>query len=165
MEAMGLARSSIDVEFWRGKRVFLTGHTGFKGGWLSVWLKYLGAQLHGFALWPPTNPSIFDIAGVGKGMHHTIGDVRDYSLLLTEMKASEPEILIHMAAQPLVRHSYVDPIQTYSTNVMGTVNVIEAARHVGSVKAIINVTTDKCYENKEWLWGYRESDQIGGYDP
>jgi len=162
---MGIATSHVEQDFWYGKRVFLTGHTGFKGSWLSIWLKSMGAQLHGFSLPPPTNPSLFDQAGVAKGLHHTVGDVRHYTSLLSEMKVSKPEIIIHMAAQPLVRDSYMDPTETYATNVMGTVNVFEAARHLSTVRAILNVTTDKCYDNKEWLWGYRENDPLGGHDP
>ncbi len=157
---------AINPEFWRDKRVLLTGHTGFKGGWLSLWLQSLGAEVHGLALAPPTLPNLFTVARVADEMaSSTIGDIRDYDTVCTAMQASKPEIVIHMAAQPLVRLSYSEPVATYATNVMGTVHVLEAARHAGSVKAIVNVTTDKCYENKEWVWGYREDEPMGGYDP
>jgi CDP-glucose 4,6-dehydratase len=155
----------VDPIFWSGKRVFLTGHTGFKGSWLSLWLQAMGAELHGLALAPPTTPALFDAAQVGAGMFSTIGDIRDYATVLAAMKACQPEIVIHMAAQPLVRYSYEAPVETYATNVMGTVHVLEAARQVDTVKAIVNVTTDKCYENKEWVWGYREDEPMGGFDP
>lgn len=154
-----------NTDFWRGKRVFLTGHTGFKGSWLSLWLQQLGAHVHGYSLPPPSNPSLFTEASVERGMTSTIADIRDLKTLQDSMKKCEPEILIHMAAQPLVRQSYKDPIETYSTNVMGTVHVFEAARQAPSLKAIVNVTTDKCYENKEWHWGYRENEPMGGLDP
>ena len=155
----------VNPAFWQGKRVFLTGHTGFKGSWLSLWLQSMGAELHGLALQPPTTPALFDEARVGLGMQSAIGDIRDYPTVLGAMQACKPDIIIHMAAQPLVRHSYKAPVETYATNVMGTVHVLEAARHVGTVRAIVNVTTDKCYENKEWFWGYREDETMGGYDP
>jgi len=151
--------------FWQGKRVFLTGHTGFKGGWLSLWLQSLGAEVTGFALNPPTNPSLFDVANVASGMRSVIGDVRDLDLLQKSLKEAKPEIVIHMAAQPLVRYSYANPVETYATNVMGSVHLLESIRHVDSVKAVVNVTSDKCYENREWVWGYREDEAMGGYDP
>jgi len=152
--------------FWIGKRVFLTGHTGFKGSWLSLWLQSLGAEVYGLSLEPSTEPNLFTVAQVLSGMKgHTIGDIRDLSAVQRAMYAAQPEIIIHMAAQPLVRLSYVEPVETYATNVMGTVHVLEAARKVPSVKAILVVTTDKCYENKEWAWGYRENDPLGGHDP
>jgi len=151
--------------FWRGKRVFLTGHTGFKGSWLSLWLQSMGAELTGFALNPPTNPSLFEVANVGAGMRSVIGDVRDFKLFKTTMQDADPEIVIHMAAQPLVRYSYSNPVETYATNVMGSVHLLETVRHTKSVKAVVNVTSDKCYENREWVWGYREDDAVGGYDP
>ena len=152
--------------FWRGKRVFLTGHTGFKGGWLSLWLQSLGAQVHGLALAPPTTPNLFTVAQVEKGMaSHTIGDIRNLATVQQAMQAAQPDIVIHMAAQPLVRLSYAEPVETYATNVMGTVHVLESARHTPSIKAIVVVTTDKCYENKEWVWGYREDEPMGGHDP
>jgi CDP-glucose 4,6-dehydratase len=155
----------MNPDFWRGKRVFLTGHTGFKGSWLSLWLQSMGAQLQGLALDPPTTPNLFTEARVGAGMASTIGDIRDLATVQQAMAAFQPDIVLHMAAQPLVRLSYVEPVETYATNVMGTVHVLEAARRAGSVRAIVNVTTDKCYENKEWFWGYREDEPMGGYDP
>ena len=151
--------------FWRGKRVFLTGHTGFKGSWLSLWLQQLGAQVTGYALQPPTDPSLFEAAHVAKGMVSHIGDIRDGEGLAAAMGRAKPEIVIHMAAQPLVRQSYVDPVETYSTNVMGTVHLLEAVRRTPGVRAVVNVTTDKCYENREWVWGYRENEPMGGFDP
>lgn len=151
--------------FWKGKRVLLTGHTGFKGSWLSLWLQSMGAQVVGYALVPPTNPSLFDVAEVSKGMTSIIGDIRDLGHLHKVFAEHQPEIVIHMAAQPLVRYSYIEPVETYSTNVMGTVNLLEAVRSTGSVKAVVNVTTDKCYENREWVWGYRENEAMGGFDP
>lgn len=157
--------SVIDPKFWQGKRVFLTGHTGFKGSWLSLWLQSMGAELFGYALNPPTNPALFEEADVASGMSSVIGDVRDYEALLAALKQSRAEIVIHMAAQPLVRLSYNQPVGTYATNVMGTVHLLEATRQVGGVRAVVNVTTDKCYENKEWAWGYREDEPMGGYDP
>jgi CDP-glucose 4,6-dehydratase len=155
----------MNPAFWHGKRVFLTGHTGFKGGWLSLWLQSLGAQVTGYALSPPTNPSLFEVANVGAGMTSIIADVRDLSTLQQAMEAAQPHIVIHMAAQPLVRYSYENPVETYSTNVMGTVHLLESVRTTTSVKALVVVTTDKCYENKEWLWGYREDEPMGGFDP
>lgn len=155
----------IDPKFWQGKRVFLTGHTGFKGSWLSLWLQSMGAKLYGYALMPPTTPALFDEAQVAQGMTSIIGDVRDYGSLFEALKQSQAEIVIHMAAQPLVRLSYDQPVETYATNVMGTVHLLEAIRQVGGVRAVVNVTTDKCYENKEWVWGYREDEPMGGHDP
>lgn len=152
-------------DFWRGKRVLVTGHTGFKGSWLCIWLQMLGAKAFGFALPSPTTPSLFGQAKVAKGMTSTLGDIRDFALVRETLEQVQPDIVIHMAAQPLVRYSYQKPIETYATNVMGTVHLLEAIRHNGSVKAVINVTTDKCYENKEWLWGYRENEPMGGHDP
>ena len=152
--------------FWRGKRVFLTGHTGFKGSWLSLWLQSMGAELYGLALTPPTTPNLFTVAQVASGMAgSTIGDIRDLATVQKAMQASQADIVIHMAAQPLVRLSYTEPVETYATNVMGTVHVLESARHTPSVKAVVVITTDKCYENKEWLWGYREDESMGGHDP
>ena len=157
---------TVNPSFWRGKRVFLTGHTGFKGSWLSLWLQSLGAELHGLALEPPTTPNLFTVAQVASGMaSSTIGDIRDLATVQKAMQASQADIVIHMAAQPLVRLSYAEPVQTYATNVMGTVHVLESARHTPSVKAVVVVTTDKCYENKEWAWGYREDEPMGGHDP
>lgn len=162
---MELGTAMVNADFWRGKRVFVTGHTGFKGSWLSLWLQEMGAELHGFALPSPTSPALFDEARVGQRMASTIGDIRDYAAVHAAMLACRPEIVLHLAAQPLVRHSYHAPVETYATNVMGTVHVLEAARQVGSVRAILNVTTDKCYENREWVWGYREDEPLGGHDP
>ena len=154
-----------NASFWRAKRVLLTGHTGFKGSWLSLWLQSMGATLRGLSLTPPTEPSLFNVARVAEGMDHQIADIRDYSAVKSAFHDFKPEIVIHMAAQPLVRLSYKQPIETYATNVMGTVHVLEAARHCGSVRAIVNITTDKCYENREWVWGYREDEPMGGHDP
>lgn len=162
---MELNSRRIDPGFWNGRRVFLTGHTGFKGAWLSLWLQAMGADVHGLALAPPTTPSLFDTIDAARGMTSRIGDIRDYHTVAGAMSACDPEIVVHMAAQPLVRLSYAEPVQTYATNVMGTVHVLEAARHQPSVRAIVNVTTDKCYENKEWIWGYRENEPMGGADP
>ena len=155
----------VDSNFWKEKRVYLTGHTGFKGSWLSLWLQSLGATVKGYALNPPTTPNLFDIARVREGMVSDIGDIRHLEILSASMVAFNPDIVFHLAAQPLVRYSYEAPVETYSTNVMGTVNVFEAARQCTNLKAIINVTTDKCYENKEWWWGYREDEPMGGFDP
>src|SRR3989338_6590762 len=155
----------VKPSFWAGKLVLLTGHTGFKGSWLSLCLQSMGAQVVGYALAPPTNPSLFEVAEVGKGMTSIIGDIRDLEHLRVVFAENKPEIVVHMAAQPLVRYSYVEPVETYSTNVMGTVNLLEAVRSTGSVKAVVNVTSDKCYENREWGWGYRENEAMGGYDP
>jgi CDP-glucose 4,6-dehydratase len=152
-------------QFWTGKRVFLTGHTGFKGSWLSIWLKDLGAELTGFALPPPTKPSLFEVADVSSGMTSIIGDIRDSAVLTKALRDAQPEIVIHMAAQPIVRLSYEQPVETYSTNVMGLVHLFEAVRKSPGVRAVVNVTSDKCYENKEWVWGYRESEPMGGHDP
>lgn len=155
----------VNPLFWKNKRVLLTGHTGFKGSWLSLWLQSMGAQVTGYALAPPTNPSLFEVAEVGKNMTSIIGDIRNLEHLRKVFAEHRPEIVIHMAAQPLVRYSYIEPVETYSTNVMGTVNLLEAVRGTDSVKAVVNVTTDKCYENREWVWGYRENEAMGGYDP
>ncbi|MFT0171972.1 CDP-glucose 4,6-dehydratase [Paraburkholderia mimosarum] len=156
---------AVNPTFWRDKKVFVTGHTGFKGSWLCLWLQRLGAQVSGYALAAPTTPSLFEVAHVARGMRSTIGDVRDAAALTTAMRDTAPEIVIHMAAQPLVRQSYADPVETYSTNVMGTVHLLEAVRKTPTVRAVVNVTSDKCYENREWVWGYREDEQMGGYDP
>ena len=151
--------------FWKEKRVLVTGHTGFKGSWLSLWLQKLGADVLGYALSPPTQPSLFEVAHVADGMTSITGDVRDLEHLQAVIAEYRPEIIIHMAAQPLVRYSYENPIETYSTNVMGTVNVLEAVRQSESVRVAVCITSDKCYENKEWLWGYRENETVGGRDP
>lgn len=165
MEKMELNRRRVSPDFWKGRRVFLTGHTGFKGAWLSLWLQALGADVHGLALPPPTTPSLFDAVGAAHGMSSRIGDIRDAGTVADAMSECDPEIVLHMAAQPLVRFSYEQPVETYATNVMGTVHVLEAARRLSSVRAIVNVTTDKCYENREWVWGYRENEPMGGADP
>jgi CDP-glucose 4,6-dehydratase len=152
--------------FWKKKTVFLTGHTGFKGGWIAHCLHELGASVHGYSLEPPTQPNFFTETQLQKILaNSTIGDIRDIEVLTSALKIAKPNIIIHMAAQPLVRKSYNIPVETFATNVMGTINVLEAARQVDTTKAIINVTTDKCYENKDWYWPYRENDRLGGHDP
>lgn len=151
--------------FWKDKRVLVTGHTGFKGGWLCLWLQQMGAKVVGYSLEPPSRPSIFDLAKVSEGMISLHGDVRDLPKLVAAMQEHQPEIVIHMAAQSLVRYSYGNPVETYATNVMGTVNVLEAVRHAGGTRAVLIVTSDKCYENRERAQGYREDEPMGGYDP
>jgi len=161
MESLGMNQS-----FWKGKTVFLTGHTGFKGGWMAHWLYELGASVYGFSLEPPTQPNFFTEIQLQKRLtQSTFGDIRDLAELTSALKQTKPDIIIHMAAQTLVRESYNIPVETFAANVMGTVNLLEAARQVGTAKAIVNITTDKCYENKEWLWPYRENDRLGGHDP
>jgi len=155
----------IDKDFWQGKRVFLTGHTGFKGSWLSLWLVFLGAKVKGYALNPPTSPSLFNEAQVDSIIDSQIGDIRDQDTLHESMTTFNPDILIHMAAQPLVRYSYAEPIETYEVNVIGTAKVLEVARSCDNLKVIINITTDKCYENDGRSEGYKEGDPMGGYDP
>ena len=145
----------VAPSFWLGKTVLLTGHTGFKGSWLALWLQSMGVKVVGLALPPPSSPSLFVTANVAEGMTSIEGDIRDYAAVLAVFKQYQPEIVIHMAAQALVRYSYAHPIETYATNVMGTVHLLEAAREVGGVRAIVNITSDKCYENREWVWGYR----------
>ena len=154
------------AQFWQGKTVFLTGHTGFKGGWLSLWLQGLGAEVHGYALAPSTTPSLFEAARVAEGLAgHRIGNLLDGDLLKRTLVAAKPEIVFHLAAQPLVRYAYDQPIETYATNVLGTAQLLEAVRASPHVRAVVSVTTDKCYDNKEWVWGYRENDALGGRDP
>jgi CDP-glucose 4,6-dehydratase len=150
---------------YEGRRVLVTGHTGFKGSWLTRWLLDLGAHVTGYALEPPTDPALFDELDLAARIDHNIGDVRDLAHLRDVMAAAKPEIVLHLAAQPLVRLSYDEPVSTFETNVMGSVNVLEAARSVGSVRVVLNVTSDKCYENREWEFAYRENDAMGGYDP
>ncbi len=159
-------RGVIDPAFWNGKRVFLTGHTGFKGGWLSLWLASMGAKVTGYALAPNTTPNFFEVAKVAGDLEQShIADIRDLEKLQKAMADAKPEVVIHMAAQPLVRYSYANPVETYATNVMGTVHVLESIRTLDCVRAAVIVTTDKCYENKEWAWGYRENEPMGGHDP
>lgn len=156
----------MNREFWCGKRVFMTGHTGFKGGWLAVWLADMGAEVHGYALPPATEPNIFTVANLRDRLAgSTLADIRDPAALVQAMQAAQPDIVLHLAAQPLVRHSYVAPVETYAVNVMGTVNLLEAVRQIPGVKAVVNITTDKCYENREWVWPYRENEAMGGFDP
>lgn len=156
----------IDPGFWAGRRVFLTGHTGFKGAWLSVGLHLLGARCVGYALAPPTTPSLFELARIESLLERShIADIRDLEALRGALMAAEPEVVVHMAAQSLVRLSYQEPLETYAVNVMGTANLLEACRRCPSVRAVIVVTSDKCYENREWVWGYRENEPMGGYDP
>ena len=160
-----VVKKTLFDDFYSGRRVLITGHTGFKGSWLSILLSWLGAEVHGYALKPNTIPSLYELANVDQLVSSTIGDIRDYALLLKTITRVQPEVIIHMAAQPLVRESYKNPRETYEINVMGTVNLLEAVRQVESIRAVLNVTTDKCYENKEWHWGYRENEPMGGYDP
>lgn len=155
----------LDVSFYRDKKVLITGHTGFKGSWMCQLLIGAGAQVTGYALEPPTNPSLFEMCRIGERMNSIIGDVRDLEHLQKVFEEVQPEIVIHMAAQPLVRESYQNPVYTYDVNVMGTVNVLECVRQSKSVKSFLNVTTDKVYRNREWEWGYRENEELNGYDP
>lgn len=155
----------MDASFWKGKKVLITGHTGFKGGWLSLWLQSLGADLVGISLDPPTSPSLYEEADVGAGMISLREDIRNLEQMKSMISKHQPEIVFHLAAQPLVRYSYSEPVETYATNVMGTLNVLEAIRSAQSVRAAVMITTDKCYENQEWEWGYRENEPMGGHDP
>jgi CDP-glucose 4,6-dehydratase len=154
-----------DRSFWKGRRVFLTGHTGFKGSWLSLWLNALGSEVTGYALDPPTRPNLFEQAGVSGSVRTIRADVRDLPRLASAVAECRPSVVIHMAAQSVVRRGYEDPVETYSSNVIGTVHILEAVRRYGQPCALVNVTSDKCYENREWVWGYRESDRLGGHDP
>lgn len=155
----------MNYQFWQGKSVFLTGHTGFKGSWLCLWLTSIGAKVTGYALAPPSDPCLYELARIDELVDSHIADIRDSERLAAAMIESKPDIVFHLAAQPIVRDSYKNPVETYSTNVMGTVNLLEIVRKCPSVKAVVNVTTDKCYENQEWDWGYRENDFLGGFDP
>ena len=152
-------------DFWNDRRVFLTGHTGFKGGWLALWLAQLGANVRGYSLAPCTEPNLFTVARIADVIEDIRGDIRDGVRLEASMNEFRPDVVFHLAAQPLVRYSYEDPIGTYETNVIGTARVLDAVRRTNSVRAVVSVTTDKCYENKEWVWPYRETDPLGGYDP
>mgnify|MGYP001603818245 FL=1 len=153
------------AEFWRDRRVLVTGHTGFKGSWLSTWLLQLGSKVTGIALQPHTDPAMFDLLGLGEQMDSNIADIRDAAAVARVVQACDPEVIIHMAAQALVRESYAEPVGTFMTNVMGTAHVLEAARGANNLGAVVVVTSDKCYENREWVWGYRENDAMGGHDP
>lgn len=165
---MGIRKAAVEnmgmnMEFWKGKRVLITGHTGFKGSWLALWLSHMGANITGYSLQPPTEPNHYRLLEMD--VNSIIGDIRDLEQLERAFKQQKPEIVFHLAAQSIVRLSYKDPIETFTTNVLGTVNALQAARASGTVRAIVNVTSDKCYENREWPWGYREIDPVGGHDP
>ena len=157
--------NEFNPDFYQHKRVFVTGHTGFKGSWLCQMLLNLGAEVTGYALKPPTNPSLFELAGIKSKIHSIIGDIRDMNSLQAAFNEAQPDIVLHLAAQPLVRESYDNPVYTYETNVMGTVNILECIRQSSCVKSFLNVTTDKVYKNREWIWGYREDEELDGYDP
>jgi CDP-glucose 4,6-dehydratase len=156
---------TFDRSFWKNRRVFLTGHTGFKGSWLSLWLKSMEAEVTGYALYPPTQPSLYEQANVAKSITSIHGDIRDYGRLRAALEESRAEVVIHMAAQSVVRRGYEDPIENYSSNVMGTVHLLEAIRQIRRPCVVVNVTSDKCYQNNEWVWGYRENEPMGGHDP
>lgn len=162
---MNAPPAGVDPGFWRGRRVLVTGHTGFKGSWLALWLQRMGAELTGVAAGVPTSPSLYELARVGEGMSSVQADVRDFDALAQAVADARPDVVFHMAAQPLVRRSFDDPRGTYETNVMGTVNLLEAVRLAPGVRVVVNVTSDKCYENREWEWGYREDEPKGGHDP
>ena len=156
----------IDPQFWQGKRVFLTGHTGFKGAWLALWLQHYGAQVYGYSLPPPTPRNLYQQAGIAAGLAgETIADIRDHAALCAALQQAQPEIVLHLAAQAIVLESYRDPLETFSSNIMGTATLLQAIRSIDTVRAVVIVTSDKCYENREWVWGYRETDPMGGYDP
>lgn len=155
----------INKNFWKGKKVFITGHTGFKGSWLCLWLHSLDAEVTGYALNPPTTPNLFDPCKINTFINSHIADIQDIKALQEAINSARPEIIIHMAAQSLVIESYNNPVETYSVNVMGTINLFETIRKTKGIKAVVNITTDKCYENREWYWGYRENEPLGGYDP
>jgi CDP-glucose 4,6-dehydratase len=168
MEFWPSALESVGLkpDFWSDRSVFLTGHTGFKGGWIALWLTQMGARVHGYSLTPPTIPNFFTVVNLENQLEQsTIGDIRNLSSLSDSLKVAKPSIVIHMAAQPLVRESYKTPVETFGANVMGTVNLLESVRQSDTVEAIVNITTDKCYENQEWIWPYRENDRLGGSDP
>src|SRR4051812_20762587 len=158
-------KADVVPDFWRGRRVFVTGHTGFKGGWLALWLSAMGAEVTGLADGVPTEPSLYGLAGVQRDLHDVRADVRDAATVARAMADARPEVVLHLAAQPLVRPSFAQPRLTYEVNVMGTVNVLEAVRATGGVRVVLNVTSDKCYENREWEWAYREDEPMGGHDP
>jgi CDP-glucose 4,6-dehydratase len=161
-----MKRANVSPNFWKDKKVFLTGHTGFKGGWLTVWLASMGAKITGYSLSPNTSRNLYEAAKIASLCDHSlIGDIRELNGLRKALVGAAPDIVIHMAAQPLVRYSYANPVETYATNVMGTVHLLESVRSCASVRAVLIITTDKCYENKEWIWGYRENEPMGGYDP
>ncbi|MCK5473594.1 MAG: CDP-glucose 4,6-dehydratase [Planctomycetes bacterium] len=156
---------AISKKFWKDKTVLITGHTGFKGGWLALWLKQLGAKIYGYSLEPNTKPNLFESAKINRIVSSTINDIRNEKKVFEAVKKCKPQIIFHLAAQPLVRQSYSDPLETYQTNVLGTANILQAIRKVNSVSAFVCITSDKCYENKEWIWGYGENDHLGGFDP
>ena len=156
---------SLNRGFWKNRRVFLTGHTGFKGSWLSLWLSTMGAEVVGYALDPPTSPSLYQQAGIHSDLHSIIGDIRDYQKLKDAIADFKPQVVLHLAAQSVVRTGYEDPVGTYASNVMGTVHLLEAIRTLKHRCVVVNVTSDKCYENREWVWGYRENEPMGGHDP
>lgn len=155
----------MNLDFYRSRRVFITGHTGFKGTWLCRMLILVGANVTGYSMDPPTDPNLFSLSGVKNSIHSELGDIRDFDHLMDAFNKAQPEIVFHLAAQPIVRESYLDPRNTYETNVMGTVNLLECVRNTKSVKSVVIITTDKVYENKEWCWGYREDDPLDGFDP
>jgi CDP-glucose 4,6-dehydratase len=166
LEVLVMKAANVRSVFWKDKKVFLTGHTGFKGSWLSLWLTSMGAKVTGYALAPNTTPNLFDVLTIDSLIEKShIADIRDLATLQKAISEAKPDIVIHMAAQPLVRYSYVNPVETYAINIMGTVHILESMRAIDSVRATVVVTTDKCYENKEWAWGYRENEPMGGYDP
>jgi len=166
---MGFRKSTLegmvmDPHFWKGKKVLITGHTGFKGSWLSIWLQAKGVHVIGLSLNPPSDPNLFELARVSDGMVSIHGDIRNLEEVRSIIEGYRPEVIFHMAAQALVRHSYEAPLETYTTNVMGTANILEAVRLSDSVQVVVNITSDKCYKNKEWYWGYREDEPMGGKD-
>ena len=165
LESLGIILKDIFNGVFKGKNVMVTGHTGFKGSWLSLWLKELGANVSGYALEPPTSPALFNVLNLESEINSVIGDVRDLNNLTNTFQKYKPQFVFHLAAQSILGESYEIPKYTYETNVIGTLNVFEAVRNTDSVRVVINVTSDKCYENKEWIWGYRESDSMGGFDP